>query len=105
MTSDASSQLFEVAKRLMPGGVSSPVRAISPYPFYVSRAEGPHLWTKEGQRLIDYCLAYGPMILGQMHALVMERRVTGEQRLLCTPAPSRAVATHRGCDRATAQND
>ena len=75
MTSDASRELFEAAKRLMPGGVSSPVRAISPYPFYVSRAEGPHLWTVDGQRLIDYCLAYGPMILGHRHPLVMERVV------------------------------
>lgn len=80
MTSDASSQLFEVAKRLMPGGVSSPVRAISPYPFYVSRAEGPHLWTKDGQRLIDYCLAYGPMILGHRHPVVMERVVRQMER-------------------------
>ena len=46
-----------------------------PYPFYVSRAEGHHLWTKEGQRLIGYCLAYGPMILGHRHPLVMERVV------------------------------
>lgn len=75
MTSDASRKLFEAAKRLMPGGVSSPVRAISPYPFYVSRAEGPHLWTVDGQKLIDYCLAYGPMILGHRHPAVMERVV------------------------------
>ena len=73
MSSDASSKLFEVAKRLMPGGVSSPVRTISPYPFYVSRAEGPFLWDEDGRRLIDYCLAYGPMILGHRHPLVMEK--------------------------------
>jgi len=75
MSSDASSKLFEVAKRLMPGGVSSPVRAISPYPFYVSRAEGPHLWDVDGKKLIDYCLAYGPMILGHRHPVIMERVV------------------------------
>ena len=73
MTSDASRELFEAAKKLMPGGVSSPVRAISPYPFYVSRAEGPFLWTVDGQKLIDYCLAYGPMILGHRHPAVMSR--------------------------------
>jgi len=59
----------------MPGGVSSPVRAISPYPFYVSRAEGPHLWDVDGKKLIDYCLAYGPMILGHRHPVIMERVV------------------------------
>ncbi|MGB3943397.1 MAG: glutamate-1-semialdehyde 2,1-aminomutase [Methanothrix sp.] len=73
MTSDASRELFEAAKRLMPGGVSSPVRAISPYPFYVARAQGPHLWTVDGEKLIDYCLAYGPMILGHRHPAVMSR--------------------------------
>ena len=73
MSSDASSKLFNVAKRLMPGGVSSPVRAISPYPFYVSRAEGPRLWDVDGKMLIDYCLAYGPMILGHRHPVIMER--------------------------------
>lgn len=73
MTPDASGELFEAAKRLMPGGVSSPVRAISPYPFYVARAKGPHLWTVDGEKLIDYCLAYGPMILGHRHPAVLER--------------------------------
>jgi len=73
MSSDASSKLFDRAKTLMPGGVSSPVRAIKPYPFYVSRAEGPHLWDVDGKKLIDYCLAYGPMILGHKHPVVMER--------------------------------
>ncbi|MGC9516048.1 aminotransferase class III-fold pyridoxal phosphate-dependent enzyme, partial [Methanocrinis sp.] len=80
MSSDASSKLFEVAKRLMPGGVSSPVRAISPYPFYVSRAEGPYLWDADGNKLIDYCLAYGPMILGHRHPLVMKRVVEQLER-------------------------
>lgn len=75
MSSDASSKLFDVAKRLMPGGVSSPVRAISPYPFYVSRAEGPYLWDVDGKKLIDYCLAYGPMILGHRHPEIMEKVV------------------------------
>ena len=88
MSSDASSKLFEVAKRLMPGGVSSPVRAISPYPFYVSRAEGPYLWDVDGKKLIDYCLAYGPMILGHRHPVVMERVIDQLERgwLFGTPS-------------------
>ncbi|HPJ84570.1 MAG TPA: glutamate-1-semialdehyde 2,1-aminomutase, partial [Methanothrix sp.] len=73
-------KLFEVAKRLMPGGVSSPVRAISPYPFYVSRAEGPYLWDVDGKRLIDYCLAYGPMILGHRHPEIMKRVIEQLER-------------------------
>ena len=60
----SSSDLFGIAKTLMPGGVSSPVRAIKPYPFYTERAEGSHLWTVDGKDLLDCCMAYGPLILG-----------------------------------------
>jgi glutamate-1-semialdehyde 2,1-aminomutase len=70
MRFESSLKLFEQARRLLPGGVSSPVRAISPHPFYTSRAEGPYLWDADGNRFIDYCLAYGPMILGHRHPLV-----------------------------------
>jgi glutamate-1-semialdehyde 2,1-aminomutase len=62
-----SSELFETAKTLMPGGVSSPVRAIKPYPFYTSHASGSHLSTVDGRELIDCCMAYGPLILGHAH--------------------------------------
>ena len=48
MRFDSSIKLFDRAKRLMPGGVSSPVRAISPYPFYTARADGPYLWDATG---------------------------------------------------------
>lgn len=72
MRFDASIKIFESANKLMPGGVSSPVRAISPAPFYTSRAEGPYLWDLDGNKLIDYCLAYGPMILGHRNPEVMK---------------------------------
>lgn len=72
MDLDASSVLYSRAKKLMPGGVSSPVRAIKPFPFYVSRAQGPFLWDADGNRFIDYCLAYGPMVLGHRNPLIMD---------------------------------
>lgn len=62
-----SSELFETAKILMPGGVSSPVRAIKPYPFYTAHASGSHLTTVDGPVFIDCCMAYGPLILGHAH--------------------------------------
>ena len=62
-----SSELFETAKTLMPGGVSSPVRAIKPYPFYTSHARGSRLTTVDGNEFIDCCMAYGPLILGHAH--------------------------------------
>ena len=72
MRFDSSIKLFDRAQRLMPGGVSSPVRAISPHPFYTARADGPYLWDSDGNRFIDYCLAYGPMILGHRHPAIMQ---------------------------------
>ncbi len=74
---DSSIRLFDSARGLLPGGVSSPVRAISPYPFYTARADGPYLWDVDGNRFTDYCLAYGPMILGHRHPAI-ERAVTDQ---------------------------
>ncbi|MDD1703399.1 MAG: aspartate aminotransferase family protein, partial [Methanoregula sp.] len=59
-----SAGLFEQAKILIPGGVSSPVRAIKPYPFYTAKGSGSHLTTVDGTDLIDCCMAYGPLLLG-----------------------------------------
>jgi glutamate-1-semialdehyde 2,1-aminomutase len=64
MNETNSKTLFERAKKLMPGGVNSPVRAYKPYPFFTDRAEGSRLYDVDGNSYIDYCLAYGPMILG-----------------------------------------
>ena len=59
-----SEKLFELAKGYMPGGVSSPVRAYEPYPFYTARAKGSKIYDVEGKEYLDYCLAYGPLVLG-----------------------------------------
>ena len=55
-----SKALYDEALRLFPGGVNSPVRAaVRPYPFYVERGEGCYLYTVDGEKLVDYVLAYG----------------------------------------------
>jgi glutamate-1-semialdehyde 2,1-aminomutase len=59
-----SQELFERSKKLVPGGVNSPVRAFEPYPFFVRSAKGSRLFDVDGNEYIDYCLAYGPAILG-----------------------------------------
>jgi glutamate-1-semialdehyde 2,1-aminomutase len=85
----ASSDLFEVAKTLMPGGVSSPVRAIRPYPFYTASASGSYLTTVDGDSLLDCCMAYGPLLLG--HAAPQVRLAIEAQLdygwLYGTPSP------------------
>jgi len=64
MKNKTSAALFERAQTLMPGGVSSPVRAIKPHPFYTVSATGAHLKTADGATLLDCCMAYGPLLLG-----------------------------------------
>jgi len=50
------------------------VRAsVKPYPFYVKGGRGPFLFTIDGKKLIDYVLAYGPLILGHAHPKVVDR--------------------------------
>ena len=84
-----SSELFKTAKTLMPGGVSSPVRAIRPYPFYTAHASGSHLTTVDGPVFIDCCMAYGPLILGHAHPLIREAIEAQLERgwLYGTPSP------------------
>jgi glutamate-1-semialdehyde 2,1-aminomutase len=70
-----NSSLFAEAKRFIPGGVNSPVRAfrnVGGEPFFVSRAKGSHIWDIEGRELIDYVGTWGPAILGHAADLVVE---------------------------------
>lgn len=69
---DRSVKLYREALELMPGGVSSPVRAFKPNPFYVSKAHGSKLYDVDGNEFIDYCLAYGAILLGHSNPEVKE---------------------------------
>ena len=73
MTSfDRSRQLISEASAYLPGGVNSNYRlGISPTPLVFERAEGPYLYDVDGNRLIDYYLGMGPMILGHSPAPVL----------------------------------
>ena len=67
-----SEKLYLEALNLLPGGVSSPVRAFKPYPFYTLRGKGSKIFDVDGNEYIDYCLAYGPLILGHSPNVVKE---------------------------------
>jgi glutamate-1-semialdehyde 2,1-aminomutase len=70
-----SSSLFSEAKRLIPGGVNSPVRAfrnVGGEPFFAQRAKGSHLWDVDGREYIDYVGTWGPAILGHAPEVVVE---------------------------------
>lgn len=55
---------FEQARKVMPGGVSSPVRDLDPYPPTVAEARGPRIVDVEGTSYVDWCMAFGPLIHG-----------------------------------------
>ena len=70
-----SESLFTRAQSVIPGGVNSPVRAfgsVGGTPYFVSRAEGSHIWDADGNRCIDYVMSYGPLILGHAHPAVVD---------------------------------
>ena len=72
---DHNIALFERAKRAIPGGVNSPVRAfkaVGGTPRFIERAQGAYMWDANGQRYIDYIGSWGPMILGHGHPAVLE---------------------------------
>ncbi len=73
MTS-TNAELFDRAKRVIPGGVNSPVRAfraVGGTPRFIAKAQGAYLFDAEGQRYIDYIGSWGPMILGHGHPAVL----------------------------------
>jgi len=65
-----SLELFERAKRVIPGGVNSPVRAfksVGGNPLFIGKADGAYLYDVDGNKYIDYIGSWGPMILGHNH--------------------------------------
>ncbi len=72
---DRNLALFERARRSIPGGVNSPVRAfraVGGTPRFIERAAGASFWDANGQRYIDYIGSWGPMILGHGHPAVLQ---------------------------------
>ena len=70
-----SNSLFERAKKVIPGGVNSPVRAfgsVGMSPPFIARASGDRIWDEDGREYIDYVCSWGPMILGHAHPAVLQ---------------------------------
>jgi len=74
-TTDHNHTLFERARKVIPGGVNSPVRAfkaVGGTPRFVKRAQGAYFWDANDQRYTDYIGSWGPMILGHGHPAVVQ---------------------------------
>jgi glutamate-1-semialdehyde 2,1-aminomutase len=75
MNTTNSQALFEKAKTYFPGGVNSPVRAfksVGGSPLFFARGEGSHVWDEDGNRFLDFCCSWGPLILGHAHPGVVK---------------------------------
>ena len=82
---------MERARRVIPGGVNSPVRAfraVGGTPRFIQRAQGAYLWDANDQRYIDYIGSWGPMILGHGHPAVLEAVRRAAQDGLSFGAPT-----------------
>ena len=70
-----SAKLYARAEKLIPAGVSSPVRAfrkVGGTPVFFKSASGAHAVDEDGNRYLDFCMAWGPLILGHAHPKVVE---------------------------------
>ena len=68
-------QNFKNAEKVIPGGVNSPVRAfkaVGAKPIFIEKAKGPYLYDADANKYIDYCLSWGPMILGHANKKVLD---------------------------------
>jgi glutamate-1-semialdehyde 2,1-aminomutase len=75
VTADASDALFARAREVIPGGVSSPVRAfaaVGGHPFFVARAKGAELVDVDGRHYLDFVQSWGASILGHAHPALVE---------------------------------
>ncbi len=91
MTRETSERLYAEALDVMPGGVSSPVRAfraVGGDPLFIERGEGAYLVDVDGNRYLDYVLSWGPLILGHAHPRVVAALEEAVSRGTSYGAPS-----------------
>jgi len=104
-----SRQLFEEALRVMPGGNSRTTTFFDPYPFYITRGEGPRIWDADGVERLDFNGNYTSLILGHANPAVVKAIQDAAVHGMSFPGPSEheirlaeILTTESG---ATADND
>ncbi|MDH5507187.1 MAG: glutamate-1-semialdehyde 2,1-aminomutase [Anaerolineae bacterium] len=86
-----SIEQFNRAQAILPGGVSSPVRAfraVGGQPLFIDRGAGPYLYDTDGNRYIDYVLSWGPLVLGHAHPQVVAALQAAAEKGASFGAPS-----------------
>src|SRR5262245_22420657 len=67
-----SARLFERATRILPFGVASSFQKMQPYPVYLSRGRGSHVWDQDGSEYLDFHCGFGAMLVGHAHPRIVE---------------------------------
>ena len=82
MNRTKSAALFERAKKVISGGVNSPVRAfkaVGGEPVFLAKGKGSRMWDADGNEYLDYCASWGPLILGHAHEGVVAQAMKAAQ--------------------------
>jgi glutamate-1-semialdehyde 2,1-aminomutase len=100
----SNAEWFERARRVIPGGVDSPVRSFASVggtPYTVDRGDGPYVWDVEGRRYIDMVQSYGAVLLGHAHPVVTEAvaRAASRGTTFGAPTPGEVLLAEAICAR------
>jgi len=93
LVNEKSQSLYERAKKVMPGGVNSPVRAfkaVGGNPLFIDKAQGSKIYDVDGNEYIDFVSSWGPMILGHNNAAICEAVTNAAQKGMSFGAPTEA---------------
>ena len=92
MKKNISTSLYKDAKKLMPGGVNSPVRAfknVKSNPIFFKSAKGPFLHDEDGNKYVDFIGSWGPMILGHSNLKILNAMKKQMKKGVSYGAPSK----------------
>jgi len=83
-----SRELFKESSRLFPGGVNSPVRYYDPYPVFMKMGKGSKIFDVHGMGYTDFCLAFGPLLLGHSDPDVVRQVKSAVENATSLGAPT-----------------
>jgi glutamate-1-semialdehyde 2,1-aminomutase len=96
---DKSEQAYARAKKVLPGGVDSPVRYYPPYPFFAEHARGSKITTVDHLTYVDYCMGYGALLLGHGYTAVINavKKQLEAGTLYCVPTEAEITLAELIC--------
>jgi len=67
-----SKELWEKARKVIPGGISANAKFVPPYPIFMNKASGSKIIDVDGNEYVDYVMGYGPLLLGHAHPEIVK---------------------------------